>query len=207
MAQTHYPKPAFLSDLTIHASVRRYFEALYNLINDFEVGYPVAHYTEEELLQLETHFEIKLPKAFRDFCLVANTNGRYYFGSYNLRSFKDVMNISGHVEKYIKGIPDDEDRLFKSSKPIPFGDDCVGNDIFLDFISNSEYQISIFGSEEESVINTPNFENFLDGISKQMEEGNIIVQDGYLDDDDIMIREIEWQISIEEMFKAESQSQ
>ena len=66
LKERQHPKPAYLSDMSIHPAVRRYFEALYNIFDDYEL-YFAPPCNPDEFIAIEEHFEIKLPKAFKDF--------------------------------------------------------------------------------------------------------------------------------------------
>ncbi len=169
-----HPKPVYLSDLTVHTSVRQLFEALYNLVADYEL-YIAPPCDSNEFLTIEEHFEVKLPKSFKDFYSI--TNGQYretipIFGYYYLVQINHIIEISETGLKY--AMPNGKENYFSSSKPIAFAYNEDSNILWLDFDTLSENnKMKVITTDVDfNTINViaDSFEAFLNNVTNLMEK-------------------------------------
>lgn len=173
LKENKYPKPAYLSDLNIHPVVRRFFEALYNLIPDYEL-YLDPPCNPDEFVAIEKHFECKLPKAFKDFYLVANggdkMNMMQLFYIDQLTRLENIIDFSKTALEY--GMPEGYEPYFKSSKPIAFTINENNCALWLNFDNDLEDKATIIQTDIEfdSIAFVANsFEEFLNNVAERME--------------------------------------
>lgn len=200
LRERRHPKPAYLSDMSIHPAVRRYFEALYNVVDDYEL-YLAPPCNPDEFIAIEEHFEIKLPKALKDFYLI--TNGESSLGNYfNYYHLSFLSNIDNSVVLQRSW---EKESLFKASKPLAFACDNCGNYLVLDSDpeNNLETKILEFGADIfETVFICLNFEIFLDTLSHNIENGKLEITCDY--DEEIEYKSFEWYVSFYDMFHPKS---
>lgn len=197
LKERRHPKPAYLSDMSIHPVVRRYFEALYSVVDDYEL-YLAPPCNSDEFIAIEENFEIKLPKALKDFYLITNGESSlgHYFNYYYLMPLSNVNVIDTLVW---------ENGLFKSSKPLPFACDNSGNYLLLDSNpeNNLETEIIEFGADIwEKVFICLNFEIFLDTLSHNIEKGKLEITCDY--DGETEYKSFEWYVAFYDMFHPRS---
>ncbi len=174
-----YPKPVYLSDLNVHPVVRRYFNALYNLIDDYEV-YFARPCNPSEFTTIEEHFGIELPKAFKDFYLITNGASTmiptfYWYDPIELKYIIEASKTAS--EFYLSDNPYWEENgfnppvVFKSLKPMIITNSETGNDLYFDFDTNLEGGMEVveIGSDVDMTFIARSFEELLNNLSKSME--------------------------------------
>ncbi len=173
LQENKYPKPTYLSDLNIHPVVRRFFEALHNLIPDYEL-YLDPPSNPNEFVAIEKYFECKLPKAFKDFYLVTNggdkMNRMQLFCYDELAKLENIIDFSKTRLEYC--MPEGYEPYFNSSKPMAFATDENSRELWLNFDNNLEDKATIIETDLEfgSISFVANsFEEFLNNVAERME--------------------------------------
>ena len=154
--------------------VRRFFEALYNLIPDYEL-YLDSPCNPDEFVAIEKYFECKLPKAFKDFHLIANGGNK--MNVMQLFCYDNLIELE-HIIDYSKiglkdAMPAGYEPYFKSSKPMVFAIDENSCVLWLNFDNNLEDKATIIKTDIEfgSIAFVANsFEEFLNNIAERMEK-------------------------------------
>ena len=220
LKERRHPKPAYLSDMSIHPAVRRYFEALYNIVDDYEL-YFAPPCNPDEFTAIEKYFEITLPKAFKDFYLITNGGGEKInvdgkeiipaFYCYYPLSLKYIIENSKEEAKwyiadspYMKEMGFEYEVYLNSSNPMIFAFDNSGNGLWFDSNEIFENGIEIVETGAdffERVPITKSFEELLNNVSKSMEKVENITID-YKNDPSYPYH-LEWQIDLYEVLRSE----
>lgn len=204
LKERRHPKPAYLSDMSIHPVVRRYFEALYSVVDDYEL-YLAPPCNSDEFIAIEENFEIKLPKALKDFYLITNGGSEMMptFYWYPPIELKYLINWSKEQSKYhTKGNSYYEAEMcFKSLKPMIFTGGDSADGLWFDFDTSLENGMEVveIGADVYKTFITKSFEELLNNISECMEKPENIIVEYYPKGS-----QLEWQLGLYEVLRLDT---